>query len=46
MRWLIVNTDYPEFTEWLYVQHLGLAREPYATQWQARADSLFGLADF
>ncbi len=46
MRWLIVNTDYPEFLRRLYAGHPGLEHRSYAEQWRARVDSLFGVADF
>jgi len=29
MKFLILNTDYPEFLRWLYVQHPGLENQPY-----------------
>jgi len=46
MKFVILNTDYPEFLRWLYGQHPGLEKEPYREQVGARAKSLFGLADF
>lgn len=46
MRFLILNTDYPDFLRWLYAQHPGLEREPYEEQMRARVESLFGVADF
>lgn len=46
MRFLILNTDYPEFLSWLYAAHPGLEREPFAEQSRVRAESLFGMADF
>ncbi len=46
MRILILNTDYPEFLRWLYAQHPGLEKKSYLEQIQARAESLFGVADF
>lgn len=46
MRFLILNTDYPEFLSWLYAQHPELERSPFAEQMQARTESLFGVADF
>ena len=45
-RFLILNTDYPEFLDWFYAQHPGLETQPYKQQLQARAESLFGVADF
>ena len=29
MKFLILNTDYPEFLRWLYAQHPGLEKQPY-----------------
>lgn len=46
MRFLIVNTDYPEFLADLYSRNPGLAEASYAEQIQARYDSLFSMADF
>lgn len=46
MRFLIVNTDYAAFVDSLYAERPGLEDAPYATQMQARNDSLFGVADF
>jgi hypothetical protein len=46
MKFLIVDTDYPEFLSWLYAQHPGLERQPYENQLRARYESLFGVADF
>ena len=41
MRFLIIDTDYPWFLDWLYGQYQGLEKESYQKQLQARADSLF-----
>ncbi|MEM4218057.1 MAG: glycosyltransferase [Candidatus Methanomethylicaceae archaeon] len=46
MKFLILNTDYPEFLRWLYAQHPGLKKQPYEEQMKARVESLFGVADF
>jgi hypothetical protein len=46
MRWLILNTDYPEFLRWLYAEHPELGHKPYDEQMRVRMDSLFGVADF
>ncbi len=46
MKFLILNTDYPEFLCWLYSQQPGLEQAPYSEQLQARMKSLFGVADF
>lgn len=45
-RILIVNADYPAFLEWFYRENAGLAEAPYSAQLRARAESLFGVADF
>jgi len=46
MKFLILNTDYPEFLRWLYAQHPGLEKQPYEEQMRVRVESLFGVADF
>jgi len=46
IKFLILNTDYPEFLRWLYAQHPGLEKAPYEEQMWARIESLFGAADF
>jgi spore maturation protein CgeB len=46
MKFLILNTDYPEFLCWLYGQHPGLETKPYDHQMFVRNESLFGAADF
>lgn len=46
MRFLIINTDYPEFLAWLYSRHPGLEKQPYEEQMRVRTESLFGVADF
>ncbi len=46
MRFLIINTDYPDFLRWLYARHPGLEHQPYEEQMQVRMESLFGMADF
>jgi len=46
MRFLILNTDYPEFLSSLYAQHPGLEQQPYERQMRVRTESLFGVADF
>ena len=46
MKFLILNTDYPEFLRWLYIQHLGPEKHAYEEQMWARVESLFGVADF
>lgn len=46
MKFLIINTDYPDFLHWFYAQHPGLEDRPYQEQLDARSESLFGVADF
>ncbi len=46
MKWLILNTDYPEVLRWLYAPHPGAEKRPYEELRQVRTESLFGLADF
>ncbi len=46
MRFLILNTDYPEFLADLYGSNPGLAEASYADQLEARYASLFSMADF
>ncbi len=46
MRFLILDTDYPEFLRWLYTQHSGLEEKSYEEQMETRAESLFGIAHF
>ena len=46
MKFLILNTDYPEFLRRLYAQHPGLEKRPYDEQMRVRNESLFGVADF
>src|SRR5438552_14142481 len=41
MRFLIVDTDYPSFLNWLYAQDPGLKHKSYEQQMQVRAESLF-----
>jgi len=42
MRFLILNTDYPEFLRWLYAQHPGLESRSYEEQMWVRVESLVG----
>jgi hypothetical protein len=42
MRFLIVESDYYPFLNWLYSQHVGLESEGYEKQTQLRVDSFFG----
>jgi hypothetical protein len=46
LRFVILNTDYPEFLGWLYTQRPGLEKQSYEEQIQFRMESLFGVADF
>lgn len=46
LRFLILNTLYPEFLQWVYARDSGLQDQPYDEQMRAGADSLFGVADF
>jgi hypothetical protein len=46
MRFLFVNTDYPEFLRWFHAANPGLERRSYDEQARARAESLFAEADF
>ena len=45
-RILILNTDYPEYLDWLYVRHPGLEEQPYDEQMGLRSESMFSVADF
>lgn len=46
MRFLIVNTEYDSFLDWLYARDRDLAQRDYARQLQVRNDTCFGTADF
>src|ERR1051326_2029511 len=46
MRFVILNTDYPEFLTWLYTQNPGLEGASYPEQLRVRMDTCFGVADF
>ena len=46
MKFLIINTDYPEFLRELYTRNSGLEHAPYAEQMRIRNEDLFGTADF
>jgi len=46
LRFLILNTDYPEYLRWLYRQNPGLENASYKEQMRVRNKSLFGTADF
>lgn len=46
MKFLILNTDYPEFLHRLYKDNHGLENKSYDEQMRMRNESLFGVADF
>jgi hypothetical protein len=46
VKFLILDTDYPDFLVWLYTQREGMERQPYAEQLRRRQESLYGVADF
>lgn len=46
LKFLILNTDYPEFMHWLYTQHPGPEKQSYDEQMLARMKSLFGNIGF
>jgi spore maturation protein CgeB len=46
MKFLILNTDYPEFLCCLYTKHPGLEREAYEHQARVRSESLYSIGDF
>src|SRR5262245_57534866 len=46
MRFLIVDTDYPVFLEWLYSKHKDLPHRSSDEQMRVRAASAFGQKDF
>lgn len=46
LKFLILDTYYPEFLDSFYAQNFDLACRPYAEQWRALMDQCFGTADF
>lgn len=46
MRFLVIDTDYPEFLNWLYAKHPALGKKAYSEQMQVRLESLYGQANF
>lgn len=46
MRFLVVNSNYPDYVRWLYDGRPGLADASYDEQLEAHTSSLFGTADF
>jgi hypothetical protein len=45
VRFLIINTDYSQFLDWLYANHRGLERQSYSEQCRVRNATFFGLSD-
>jgi len=45
MRFLILNTNYPENIAWLYAQHPELETEPYEYQLRVRNETLLGASN-
>ena len=46
MRFLILNTDYPQFLAQFYAENTGLAEESFERQMSDRMETMFGVADF
>src|SRR5581483_7359239 len=46
MRFLILDTSYPHFLDWLYTGNPGLENKPYEAQAAVRSESLFGVGPF
>lgn len=46
MKFLIIDTYYPEFLRAFYARHPGLYDRPYAEQWRVLMDQCFGTTDF
>lgn len=46
MRFLVLDTDYPAFLDWLYAEHPALDEKPYDEQLQVRTEECFGMAGF
>jgi hypothetical protein len=46
MKFLILNTDYPEYLGWLYARYPGLEDSSYDEQMRTRMDHCFAAADF
>ena len=46
MKFLVLDTWYPGVQSWVYRETPGLAAQPYAHQWRALMDVLFGTSDF
>jgi spore maturation protein CgeB len=42
VRFLALDTDYPDFLKWLYAEHSGLEKRPYEEQIHVRMESLYG----
>jgi len=46
MRFLILDTDYPAFLDWLYADNPALDKKPFDEQAQVHTEACFGLAGF
>ncbi|MDF0643620.1 MAG: glycosyltransferase [Nitrospira sp.] len=46
MRFLILDTDYPAFTAWLYAENPGLEGKPFDEQLGVHTEACFGMAGF
>src|SRR5215472_1417512 len=46
MRFLILDTDYPAFLDWLYANNPALDKKPYDEQQRVQTEACFGLAGF
>jgi spore maturation protein CgeB len=46
MRFLILDTDYPAFLDWLYAENPALDEKPFDEQMRVHTDACFGMAGF
>ena len=46
MRFLILDTDYPAFLDWLYAENPALHEKPFDEQLRVHTDACFGQAGF
>jgi hypothetical protein len=46
MRFLILDTDYPAFLDWLYADNPALDKKPFDEQLRVQTESCFGIAGF
>ena len=46
MRFLILDTDYPAFLDWLYAENPALHEKPFDEQLRVHTDAYFGMAGF